>query len=557
MNSLHEQLLFSKVEKDVENTYRQYLSAFGMITSPFGSDGYLVSDTLSILMEFKYKFNSANSVSKAISQSVYYLKKIHDNGYRIPSIVLVADKEKSYLIPTERLIQLIYSNDIDWTKKPSGPSITLVAMVSELAFVETCNDSLISEIIRLNSISPYTRLYDSSSECDIDYDEVLSIIRIGKTGKHIIEIIEDVNDGHRIDAIEHNNDTIIVWRYNKHCEMAFKELIKDYYIGTNCIVIVIDEQPMSILNAGTLMYGVLTDKSYCHASVSFCDQPEVYNTSFPILYYTKDSLVLKRLHTLSSVKGNTIAFMTRPMTDLFVCTDDNIYYEACNVSKGHIGYCLLPNGSSYRKIKIRSIPDMNKAGFSFNEFDFKTVCVFFACMNAPIRDVFSTVNHISIENIKRAIVFGKLSPSFIDECIVYTAFHPGNECVSTYATIDEKTVYVNNEFFWMTADNVKTLAYKYHGDKSRIYINARDAIRDMFFSKLKLNVSQCAVDCINCANAIFETHLKNMSPDSKLCDIWNPGLIQLGCSIKLELFELNDMMRYNVLSGMFESKLFT
>ena len=125
-----ELLQTSKVEKDVENAWRtEFIQIWrnASITSPFGSDGYLVVDNITLLMEVKFNkiLSDKKELAPIIAQAVYYLKKFEDAGKPIPKTVFIGDINECCVVAANNLTKYLNNSDINWTLPPSSPDIVL------------------------------------------------------------------------------------------------------------------------------------------------------------------------------------------------------------------------------------------------------------------------------------------------------------------------------------------------------------------------------------------------------------------------------------------------
>ena len=108
------QLTLSVVEKDVENSYRQYISKKiqNMIfTSPFLCDGYGVSDkdNIRLLCEFKKDSDFSKKLDRAIalSQVIVYVKKFELTGQKLPNVILIADRNEWFVLHTNDIFKYL------------------------------------------------------------------------------------------------------------------------------------------------------------------------------------------------------------------------------------------------------------------------------------------------------------------------------------------------------------------------------------------------------------------------------------------------------------------
>jgi len=137
---LYEQLSIAKVEKDVENIYRNVLLndwfRGSEITSPYGTDGELINKkfNLKILLEFKYNINffKRMNVVKILIQCLYYLKKYKNDGQILPNIIFVGNKKQFFYIHCNILDPYLNLEEVDWTLAPSiagNPNTKLFNMI--------------------------------------------------------------------------------------------------------------------------------------------------------------------------------------------------------------------------------------------------------------------------------------------------------------------------------------------------------------------------------------------------------------------------------------------
>lgn len=120
MSKLYEQLQNSKVEKDVENSYRTELLRWfpkSIVSSPFATDGVLSSDMFILLMEFKYDQKLDNKLGQAtvLLQCVYYLKKFTND---IPNLILCATKDMAFVIKSSDISKYLLLS-LNWNIAPS------------------------------------------------------------------------------------------------------------------------------------------------------------------------------------------------------------------------------------------------------------------------------------------------------------------------------------------------------------------------------------------------------------------------------------------------------
>ena len=143
------QLSMSINEKDVENSYRQYLTrkiSDMIFTSPFGCDDLGESKTfkLRVLCEFKDELDLTGKVGqvKVLSQTIYYIKKFETAGIMLPTTVFIGDRNECFVIHVNSLFKYL-SMDLDWSIAPSNAYKNLV-LVNEMLMDENINPHIFS-----------------------------------------------------------------------------------------------------------------------------------------------------------------------------------------------------------------------------------------------------------------------------------------------------------------------------------------------------------------------------------------------------------------------------
>src|SRR5690625_2746926 len=148
-------------EKDVENIYRAALVRElnrnykeVEITSPHGVDGLVKFGAtkkrkLHVLLEFKFdeKYKSKLVQANVLAQCLYYLKKFHDAGDRVPHAIFVGDINECFVIESGVFRKYLFRQDIDWSIAPSH------------AYKNT---DLVKELVEDNDINPFVFDVDGS-----------------------------------------------------------------------------------------------------------------------------------------------------------------------------------------------------------------------------------------------------------------------------------------------------------------------------------------------------------------------------------------------------------
>jgi len=190
------QLVQSVVEKDVENSYRQFLSTKipdMVFTSPFKCDGYGVSqkDNIRLLCEFKkdVDLRTKSDQVDVIIQAIFYVKKFEQNGMILPNVLLLGDKNEWFVLHTNSIFDYL-SFDIDW-ELPASKAHMIFPIKEKLMqdekiapFVFSINEldiaiekikDLAKNVVRLIPITPH------------NITEVFSYFENNVLGKHILD----------------------------------------------------------------------------------------------------------------------------------------------------------------------------------------------------------------------------------------------------------------------------------------------------------------------------------------------------------------------------------
>lgn len=175
-------------EKDVENTYRQtMIRRFknSTITSPFGCDGFLVSNDEKIrcLLEFKFDvdFLDRKEVLKVIAQSIFYIKKFYAAGVRpSPSTIFIGDKNECFALHVNDVIDYLHG-DYDWSLPPSSAHRDI---------------QLMSDLFEDTNINPFVFRSENFNDCLDKLKELTDNIkrRILVTDKNITEVFKYFED---------------------------------------------------------------------------------------------------------------------------------------------------------------------------------------------------------------------------------------------------------------------------------------------------------------------------------------------------------------------------
>lgn len=168
IRALIKSLSIAKNEKDVENAYRQILNSYfpSVTSSPNNVDGLTELENIRILMEFKYKTNLKDKLSRAIvlTQLICYLKRLEKKGIILPNVIFSGDVDECFCMSTGPIYKYMTKN-LDWNIAPSSAASKYPEFVTELA-----ND---------NEISPF--VYNINN--NLNFDQVIEKIKAIAEGK--------------------------------------------------------------------------------------------------------------------------------------------------------------------------------------------------------------------------------------------------------------------------------------------------------------------------------------------------------------------------------------
>lgn len=124
-------LSIARVEKDVENAYREAIRKGrpdAIITSPHGTDGFATWEpSVRLLLEAKYDldFKARVPVCSTLGQCLLYLKKFEASGEPVPNVILVGDRNECFVLSTIA-VKGFLDLTIDWSVAPSkgNPDLT-------------------------------------------------------------------------------------------------------------------------------------------------------------------------------------------------------------------------------------------------------------------------------------------------------------------------------------------------------------------------------------------------------------------------------------------------
>ena len=180
INKLYKDLRNEKSEKDVENAWREFFSAYYnsgsdhdlVVTSPYDTDGYLEVEGglfffLRILMEFKEgtDLNKLTDRVRIVIQCVHYLKKFEENGDELPNVIVGADEDQAFVLYAPNFYKYL-KGDYPWDIAPSSAYKKDPKMYGDLLR----DNNLAVWVYNLNNITPKERKDNLQSLFDEIHD---------------------------------------------------------------------------------------------------------------------------------------------------------------------------------------------------------------------------------------------------------------------------------------------------------------------------------------------------------------------------------------------------
>ena len=125
-NYFYDSIKQTNEERQVEDIFNEAIrkafikSKSDIITNPYKCDGFIVSDNIKLLVEYKFDVNLKDSLNRAkvLIQVIFYLKKFHENGDTLPNVIMVADRNEVFVIHSNLLIKYL-DEEVDWNISPS------------------------------------------------------------------------------------------------------------------------------------------------------------------------------------------------------------------------------------------------------------------------------------------------------------------------------------------------------------------------------------------------------------------------------------------------------
>lgn len=137
------------IERQVEDVYNEginlYFPSKDGITYPFNCDGFVDTKTengkvLKLIIEYKLDEALANNVSRAkvLIQVIYYLKKFEQNGWMLPNVCMVGDKNECFVLHCNSLLKYL-DEEANWNISPSNAASANPEFVLKIANDEEIN----------------------------------------------------------------------------------------------------------------------------------------------------------------------------------------------------------------------------------------------------------------------------------------------------------------------------------------------------------------------------------------------------------------------------------
>lgn len=217
----------ARIEKEVEAVYKKGINTYftqSSIQHPFGCDGYIeqkikykdiedetiipkgietrvdyedIGKFLRLITEFKFdeNFSSKAHKSKVLIQVLYYLKSFELEGKPLPNVILVGDKDETFVMHSNDISNYLDEN-IDWDIAPS--------------IAPSKNSELLMKMLKDKKINPFVFPIDEHFSFKAVADKIsylaLNIQRKVRVTEHNISVIYDyfvnkvVKNSSKIDA---------------------------------------------------------------------------------------------------------------------------------------------------------------------------------------------------------------------------------------------------------------------------------------------------------------------------------------------------------------------
>lgn len=149
VSKFYELIKGATLEKDVEHVYSTGINLYFpnvAIEHPFACDGLIDTKTdngklLKLIIEYKIdeQFTSKIVRAKVITQVLFYIKQFELNGYQLPNICMVGDKNECFVFHSNSILSYLGFEGIDWKIAPSKAHIVYPQLVQTIAEDENVN----------------------------------------------------------------------------------------------------------------------------------------------------------------------------------------------------------------------------------------------------------------------------------------------------------------------------------------------------------------------------------------------------------------------------------
>jgi hypothetical protein len=177
-------LMVALNEWDVNTAYRNFFTRkiqTLVFTSPYMCDGYAEcpKNKIRLLIEFKsdVDLSDRRQMCEVLIQAIYYIKKFELDGKKLPTTIMLADKDEFVVLHTNDVINYL-SLPLDWSIAPSS-----AASAKE-------NQSVVKQLFDDEKINPFVfsvdQLDDAIEKVKSLTNEVKNLIQI--TSNNITEV---------------------------------------------------------------------------------------------------------------------------------------------------------------------------------------------------------------------------------------------------------------------------------------------------------------------------------------------------------------------------------
>ena len=234
------------IERTVEDVYNKGINLYfpSGITYPFACDGFVDTKTdngkvLKLIIEYKFNEVMTNNVARAkvLIQVIYYIKRFEQNGFVLPNVCMVGDKDECFVMHTNELLKYLDEN-IDWNIAPSNAAVSNPDLVLKISQDENINPFIfhvdehfsfkyVANKIKdlADNIQRYVRVTEHNLSKIFDY--FCKNVLKGKTkmqGQELVGIFMGVI-GDKMNYYQHPVDSNILVCHGKHINIdgnAFK-----------------------------------------------------------------------------------------------------------------------------------------------------------------------------------------------------------------------------------------------------------------------------------------------------------------------------------------------